>query len=183
MNQFGERLSTASARGRKSSRFRLWVLLAVPLAAILFQVYVPLFFEFLSYMELPLLVTVYFAVMRRSPIQGVFVGASIGLVQDSLSHQPLGMFGIVKTIVGYAAASTSLRVDVEHPAMRFILGFVFFVFHEFSYWVLSRALLGQEAGLGISQTLLGALLNAVVAVPFFYLLDKLKDSGWRPVLR
>jgi rod shape-determining protein MreD len=177
MNQFGERVSAVSTHGRKFSRFRLWVLLAVPLAAILFQVYVPLFFEFLSYIALPLLVTVYFAVMRRSPIHGVFVGASIGLAQDSLSHQPLGMFGIVKTLVGYAAASIGMRFDVEHPLMRLMLGFVFFLFHEFSYWALSRALLGQEAGLGIPQTLLGGLLNAAVAVPFFYLLDKLKDSG------
>ena len=55
--------------------FRAWVLVLVPLAAILFQVYVPLFFQFLGFLELPLLVTVYFALMRRSQITGLSVGA------------------------------------------------------------------------------------------------------------
>ena len=37
-----------------------------------------------------------------------------GLAQDSLSKNPLGMFGIVKTLVGYFAASVGVRLDVEH---------------------------------------------------------------------
>ena len=97
-----------SQRETQISRFRAWVLFLVPLAAILFQVYVPLFFQFLAYLELPLLVTVYFALMRRSPIGGLLVGALVGLAQDSLSKNPLGMFGITKTLVGYFAASVGL---------------------------------------------------------------------------
>src|SRR6266446_10062108 len=75
-------------------------IIGIPLAAILFQVYVPRFLTFLSYLELPLLVTVYFGLMRRSPVAGVLFGAGVGLAQDSLSHNPLGMFGIVKTLGG-----------------------------------------------------------------------------------
>ena len=45
--------------------------------------------------------TVYYALMKRNPVPGLFFGAIIGLAQDSLSNQPLGMFGIVKTLVGY----------------------------------------------------------------------------------
>ena len=68
---------------------------------------------------------------------------SIGLVQDSLSHQPIGMFGIVKTLVGYFAASVSQRFDVENPIVTLILSFFFYFFHQFFYWVLARALLGE----------------------------------------
>ncbi len=71
--------------------------------------------RYLSYLELPLLVTVYFSLMRRSPIAGVLFGAGIGLAQDSLSRSYFGMFGIVKTLVGYFAASVSQRFDVENP--------------------------------------------------------------------
>jgi len=52
--------------------------------------------------------------MKRQQIPGVLFGAAIGLAQDSLSHQPMGMFGIVKTLVGYFSASASLRFDVEN---------------------------------------------------------------------
>ena len=96
-------------RDTRTSRFKAWVVFLVPLAAILFQVYIPLFFQFLAYLELPLIVTVYFALMRRSPIGGLLVGAIVGLAQDSLSKNPLGMFGITKTIIGYVAASVGLR--------------------------------------------------------------------------
>lgn len=164
-----------SQRDTQISRFKAWVLLLVPLAAILFQVYIPLFFQFLSYLELPLIVTVYFALMRRSPVGGLLVGALVGLVQDSLSKNPLGMFGITKTIIGYVAASVGLRLDVDHPFIRLILGFFFFVLHQFIFWTLSRGLLGQQMNFETQRTLVLGLLNAIVAVSLFHFLDKLKE--------
>jgi rod shape-determining protein MreD len=159
---------------RQASRFRTWVVLAIPLAAILFQVYVPLFFPFLGFLDLPLLVVVYFALMRRSQITGLLVGALVGLAQDSLSRNPLGMFGIVKTLVGYFAASVGVRLDVDHPAMRFLLSFFFFVFHQFLYWVMARALLGQLLAFEIQRTLILGALNAVVGLSLFHFLDRLR---------
>lgn len=173
MNQFSERLLSDAPRTARASRLRPLILI-VPLVAILFQVYVPRFFPFLSYLELPLLLTVHFALTRREPISSVFFGAAIGLVQDSLSYQPIGMFGIVKTLVGYFAASVGLRFDVANPVITFILGFFFYVFHQFFYWLLARALLGQIVPFDIQQTLIYGVLNAAVALPLFHLLDKLK---------
>ena len=166
-----------SQRETQISRFKAWVLLLVPLAAILFQVYIPLFFQFLAYLELPLIVTVYFALMRRSPIGGLFFGALVGLAQDSLSKNPLGMFGITKTIIGYVAASVGLRLDVDHPLIRLILGFFFFVFHQFIFWALSRGLLAQQVPFETQRTLVLGLLNAIVAVSLFHFLDKLKERA------
>ncbi|MBK5290577.1 MAG: rod shape-determining protein MreD [Acidobacteriia bacterium] len=162
-------------RPRRKHQYRLRpvALLLVAVAAILFQIYVPLFFHYLSYLEMPLLVTVYFSLMRREPVAGVLIGSSIGLVQDSLSHNPIGMFGIVKTLVGYFAASVSQRFDVQNTGIRFLLGFFFFFFHQFFYWVLANALLGQTLGFDALQTLVFGLLNATVAVPLFHVLDKL----------
>src|ERR1035441_8659451 len=148
---------------------------AVPLAAILFQVYVPMFFPFLSFLEMPLLVVVYFAIMRRSQISGLMEGALVGLAQDSLSKNPLGMFGIVKTLVGYFAASVGVRLDVEHGLIRLLLGFFFYLFHQFLYWVMARALLGQQLTFDWQRTAMLAGLNAVVGVALFHLLDKLKE--------
>ncbi len=164
---------------RKSShpRLRIMSLVIVPALAILFQVYVPLFVEPASYVAFPLLVTVYFAVMHRSPIYGIFLGAGIGLVQDSLSHQPIGMFGIAKTLVGYAAASVGMRFDVSHPVIRFGLGFLFFLFHEACYRVLGAALLGLNTEKNVPFVLLLAFVNALISIPLFYFLDKLRENG------
>ena len=177
MTYSGERMLLSSQREGQVSRFRAWVLLAIPLAAILFQVYVPLFFQFLGFLEMPLLVVVYFALMKRSQISGLMVGALVGLAQDSLSKNPLGMFGIVNTLVGYFAASVGLRLDVEHGFIRLLLIYFFFVFHQFFYWVMVRALLGQQLAFDVQRTLILALLNAVVGVSLFHFLDKLRERA------
>jgi rod shape-determining protein MreD len=148
-----------------------------PLAAILFQVYVPLFFQFLGFLEMPLLVVVYFAIMRRNQISGLMIGALVGLAQDSLTKNPLGMFGIVNTLVGYFAASVGVRLDVEHGLIRLLLGFFFYLFHQFFYWVMSRALLGQQLIFNWQREVVLAALNAVVGVALFHLLDKLKEPA------
>ena len=172
-----DRILLGNQRESQVSRFRAWVFFAIPLAAILFQVYVPLFFNGLSYLEMPLIVTIYFALMKRSPVHGTLIGAMVGLAQDSLSKNPLGMFGIVNTLVGYFAASIGMRLDVDHPLMRMLIGFFFYFFHQLFYWVLSRALLGQQIDFEVPRTLVLSLLNAVVALSVFHFLDKLKERN------
>ena len=87
------------------------------------------------------------------------------------------MFGIVKTLVGYFAASVSQRFEANNPLLRLVLAFFFFFFHQFFYWVLARALLGEAVSFEPLQTLVLAVLNAAVAVPLFRILDKLNVAG------
>jgi len=172
----GGHILIGSQREGQVSRFPAWVMVVAPLAAILFRVYVPLFFQFLGFLEMPLLVVVYFALMRRSQIGGLTVGAVVGLAQDSLSKNPLGMLGIVNTLVGYFAASVGLRLDVDHPLIRMTLTFFFFLFHQFFYWLMARALLGQLLAFEVQRTLVLGLLNAIVGVALFHFLDKLRKA-------
>ncbi|MEX2261505.1 MAG: rod shape-determining protein MreD [Bryobacteraceae bacterium] len=172
-----DRILIGSQRESKISRFRPWVPFLVSLAAILFQIYVTLFFQFLAYLELPLLVVVYFSLMWRNPVSGLLLGAAVGLAQDALSKNPLGMLGIVKTLVGYFAASVGLRLDVDHPFVRLVLAFFFLFFHQFFYWVMARALLAQQVTFEVRATLFVGLLNALVAVFLFHFLDKLRERS------
>src|SRR5581483_4276578 len=159
MTHSSGRLLLSSQREGQISRFRAWVILAIPLAAILFQVYVPMFFTFLGFLEMPLLVVIYFALMKRSQISGLLLGCVVGLAQDALSKNPLGIFGIVNTLVGYFAASVGAQIDVDRGAVRLLLSFFFYLIHEVMHWVLVRALLGQQLAFEIQKTLLLGLLN------------------------
>jgi rod shape-determining protein MreD len=76
--------------------------------------------------------------------------------------------------VGYFAASASQRFDVENSMVRLVLSFFFFFFHQFFYWVLARAVLSETVDFDLQRTLVVAVLNAMVAVPLFHILDKLK---------
>ena len=165
-----------SAHQVRRTQYAIWVYFAVPLGALLIQVYLPLFrpLQFIRYIELPLMATIYFAVMSRSQLNGLLMGMLLGLAQDSLFYQKLGMYGISKTMVGYFSASVGLQVDVENSFVRVIITFVFYLFHQFLYWVLQHGLLDQAVPFNLERELLLALINAVIAMLVYFLLDKLR---------
>jgi hypothetical protein len=51
---------------------------------------------------------------------------------------------------------------------------VFYVFHQFLYWVLQRALLDQPVIFDIQTELILGAINAVIGVALFHFLDKLR---------
>jgi rod shape-determining protein MreD len=173
----GNSLALKNEAGKSPVFRRLAAIVGIPLAAILFQAYVPRLLTYLAYLELPLLVTVYFSLTRRSPVAGVFFGMGIGLAQDSLAPHQLGMYGIIKTLVGYFAATFGQRFAAENTVVRLALAFFFYIFHQFFFWVLARALLGETLLFELQQTLVLAVLNAAVAAPLFHILDRLKVAG------
>jgi len=161
------------------SRFQVVALAALTLVAVIGKFYLPRLIHNTEWLELPLLLTVYFGLMRRSPIASLFFGAFVGLAEDSLSpaNIPIGMYGITKTLVGYFAASVSLRFNVETSFIRMVLCFFFYFFHAFFYWIMRRALLGQIVPFDLQETFVHGALNAVIAIPLFGMLDKMKLAG------
>lgn len=172
-------LTRRPARDSWLDRFQVVALLAITMIAIIGKFYLPRLLPHTEWLELPLLLTVYFGLMRRSQIAALFFGAFVGLAEDSLSpaNIPIGMYGITKTLVGYFAASVSLRFNVETSIMRLVLCFFFYFFHAFFYWFMRRALLGQIVPFNPQDTLVHGVLNAAVALPLFAILDRLKLSG------
>ena len=162
------------ARGA-AFRMRPLAIILLPFVAVLYEIYVSQFIAQFDYLKLPLLVVLYFSLMWRNQMAALFYGAAVGLLEDSLASHPIGLFGIAKTLAGYFAASVSLRFDVDHGAIRFILVFFFFIFHNVFYWVMAQALLGLPSPLEPAQTFIVAGLNAAVAVPLFMLFDKMKE--------
>jgi rod shape-determining protein MreD len=164
------------------SRFQVVALGALTLVAIVSKFYLPRLIPDTEWLELPLLLTVYFGLMKHSQIASLFFGAFVGLAEDSLSpaNLPIGMYGITKTLVGYFAASVSLRFNVESVVVRLILSFFFYVFHAFFYWIMRRALLGQIVPFDPQETFVHGALNSVVAIPLFLVLDRMKLANTQP---
>ena len=170
------RILVDDARQLKSVKYPIWVYIVVPLVALLIQVYLPLFqtLRFVARIELPLLVTIYFALMSHSQIRGLSIGIALGLAQDSFSRYYIGMFGICKTIAGYFSASLGMQFDVENSMIRLVMCFVFYLFHQFLYWVLQRALLDQAFPFDVTAELILAGINALIGVVLFRALDNLR---------
>jgi hypothetical protein len=77
-NEYREEFSEASLKSHTVT-YKALTVAAIALGAILFRVYVPRWISYLSYLQLPLLATVYFSLMRRSPVAGVLYGATNSL--------------------------------------------------------------------------------------------------------
>jgi rod shape-determining protein MreD len=155
-------------------KFRGGSIIGITIVALLIQAFLPVYFPRTHLLDLPLVITIYFAFSRRNPSTGLLLGMTIGLVQDSLGRSPLGLFGISKTLVGYLASSLGARIDVENPVSRFGLTILFFLIHQAAYVVIKHLLLSQPAEFFSLGVLVAAFINAILAVAIFPLLDRLR---------
>jgi rod shape-determining protein MreD len=157
-------------------RFSIPVTIGVPLLALFVQAFVPLRFpRFAVYVDLPLLVTIFFAMARRNPISGLLTGAVIGLAQDMLGHNPIGIYGIAKTIVGYGASSLGVKLDVENAGARLLVTLGFYLVHSAVYFTVARGMVNMTQHWDWLHGTLAGLVNAVLGVMLFFLLDKFKQ--------
>jgi rod shape-determining protein MreD len=92
-----------------------------------------------------------------------------------LTRQPLGVFGISKAVIGYVAGSLGVRIDTESHGTRLLLTFLFVLLHNAIDWVLVRHLLAEPMIWNWVRELLRALINTLVAVAIFALLDLAKS--------
>jgi rod shape-determining protein MreD len=50
-----------------------------------------------------------------SSLAGLFAGLLVGMVHDSLTNNPFGLFGFADTIVGYSTARLAQRLVIQRP--------------------------------------------------------------------
>ena len=169
--------SYTSRRELEEHSFHPAVTLLVPLAAIILQALLPKPLPRLAILDLPLIITLFFAVSRRSPIAGALTGATIGLLQDALTNQPIGVNGIAKTVIGYAAASIGVQVDVENLSTRILINLGFSLVNSALLFLINRRLIGlADFHFLWLHELIRAIINTAVAVPLFVLLDNAKRT-------
>lgn len=167
--------SYTSRRELEEHTFHPVIALLVPLAAILLQALLPRPVPYLVIVDLPLIVTIFFAVSRRTPIAGAFTGAIIGLLQDALTGQPIGVNGLAKTLIGYIAASIGLQVDVEALSTRVLMNFLFSLLNSVLLYLIVRRLLGLSSQQFVwRHEFIRAGINTAIAIPTFLLLDRAK---------
>jgi rod shape-determining protein MreD len=162
---------------RRDPTIRRYPMLAyalVPLAALVLQAWLPRVLGRFAWFDLPLVVTVYFALDRRSPIQGTIMGAVMGLFEDALTHHAIGVNGVAKTVAGFLAASIGVRVDVENNTIRLVMNFLLSLLSSGLVVFVSRFLLGLDYEWQWYTALFAALGNSLIALVLFPLLDRLQ---------
>jgi len=152
--------------------------LVTAFSALVLQAFLNKYGRWSELIDLPLLVTIYFGVSRRNPVTGMFLGGAIGILQDALSHDnPIGLYGIAKTIVGYLASTVGARIDTQHPVSRLALIFLFFHLHQIIFAVTQRVLLNHPEPFFTLRLLVNSVATAAFGVALFALLDRLRRSS------
>lgn len=170
--------SYTSRRELEQYHFHPAVTVLAPLLCVLLGAMLPRISPRLEILDLPLIATVFFAVSRRSPVAGAVTGTLIGLLQDALTDQPFGVYGIAKTIIGYIGASVSFTVDVENILNRVLFNFIASLLQSVILYVIRRRMLGiTTEHLQPVYELIRATVNTAVAIPIFVLLDRFKQPN------
>ena len=165
-------LTADTRRDFEIHRFPVLIYALVPLMALVLQAWLPRLLGAYAWFDLPLVVTVYFALGRRSPIQGTLMGGALGIFEDALSHHAIGINGIAKTVVGFLAASVGVRIDVESQTIRLGLIFLLSLLSSAIYIFVCRFLLGLALDSDWLFEFLKALGNSAIALVLFPLLDR-----------
>jgi len=167
-------LGVDNRREMEIHRYPLLVYTLVPLGALVLQAWLPRVVGRYDWFDLPLIVTIYFALGRRNPVQGAVMGAAMGLFQDAISHRPIGINGIAKTTVGFLAGSVGIRIDVENYVIRVLFIFALSLLSSAIYIFVTRFLLGLAVDWNWLTELLRAVGNAVTGLVVFPLIDRLQ---------
>ena len=149
----------------------LWVTILV---ALLLQTFLPLKIPLAGLMDFPLLVTVYFTLVRQNKIFGIALGTGLGLMQDALSHGYVGMFGMAKALVGYLAASAAIRFNIESLFARSVVTASLILLHNLCMAGLQHALLESPPAFMALDLASAVLVNVALSLIVFPVLDRMR---------
>jgi rod shape-determining protein MreD len=132
------------------------LLVAIVLPSALRAVWQPL-----AYVDLALIVVVYFA-LQREPLHALFIGAIAGLATDALSRGLLGAGGFSKVLTAYAVYFVASRVMLDTTVMRIPVLAAAALIDNLVYVGMNR-LLGQASSLPFVKGLSYKLIATTIA--------------------
>ncbi len=143
-------------------------------ASLLLQAFLPLKITLARLLDFPLLVTIYFALVRRNKIFAIALGTGLGLLQDAFSHGFIGVYGMAKAVVGYLAASASVKIDLERIVGRLFLTGILILVHDLFLRGIERGLLESRLAFQPLDLAISVMMNVAVGLILFQVLDHFK---------
>jgi rod shape-determining protein MreD len=158
----------------------LYLTLIIAVAvAVLLEGYIPLYWGAFRYVDLFLIVTLYFGLMRN-PVLGMVAGCVAGLCGDLApgAGPIVGVGGFAKTLIGFLVATVAVRFSLEGPLVRVAVLAVSSIVNTALYIGL-HGLLGEPlvdtstAESAMMKVAFEAAANLVGGVVIFWIFDKL----------
>jgi len=112
---------------------------------------------------------------------GMVWGLGLGIVEDILAGSYFGLNGFTKVTCGFLAGILKKRLVYENFILHFLISFIFTVF-DLSVVIFVTNIAQNPFGqinTFLKVIILSAIYNGVMAIPFFFILDKLGFPGGR----
>jgi len=117
-------------------------------------------------------VAVVFAGLAFGAMTGTIAGAAGGLAQDALAGGIVGIGGLSKTLIGFLVGLLGAQFIVSQTLPRIVMFVAATFVHEIVFEALHAVVDGRAFSLRWSATLLQALLNALVGMAAFWVMEE-----------
>jgi rod shape-determining protein MreD len=125
------------------------------------------------------LVAVIYLALAYGAVSGLLAGTIGGLAQDALAGGIVGIGGMSKTIVGFAVGVLGAQFNLSTTVPRLVMFAAASFVHELIFEGLHALIGGRPVGLRYSPALIQALVNALVGVTVFLLVERGPDAMQR----
>jgi rod shape-determining protein MreD len=122
------------------------------------------------------LVGVLYAALQSGPTAGILAGTVGGLAQDALSGGTIGVDGLAKTIVGFAAGIVGGQFVVNKTGPRLVLTAGATVVHRSLLWCLQALIDQRWSGVSWFAMLSEIVLNSLAAFLAFQMIETLPGA-------
>ncbi len=129
-------------------------------------------FPYLKWLDLFLLLNIYYA-LNFSQFASLGLSLSSGLVQDSFSNGIIGMNAFSKTVVAYLVSTLSARLMIKHPMIIMLLigiatSLDFLTIHGL------RLLFGLPSAFSLGVLSVAALVNGAGGLILFLIVERIR---------
>ena len=122
------------------------------------------------------LVGVLFAALQWGPIAGMIAGTLGGLTQDVLDNGIVGVGGLVKTVVGFAAGAVGAQFVLARPSARMMIVAIATMLHRMLLYGILAMIKQQWAALPWAAMLWETGINTLCSMVAFYAAEALPGA-------
>jgi len=125
------------------------------------------------------LVAVVYLALAYGAVTGLLAGTIGGLAQDAFAGGIVGIGGMTKTIIGFAVGVLGAQFNLSTTVPRLVMFVAATFVHELMFAGLHALVGGRPFALLYSATLVQALVNGLVGVTIFLLVERGPDAVQR----
>ncbi len=118
------------------------------------------------------LVAVVYLALAYGPMTGMLAGTVGGLAQDALAGGIVGLGGLTKTLIGFLVGLLSAQFNLTSTVPRLVIFAIATFVHQLMLAGLQRITGGPKMSLQFSNMLVQALINALIGVTAFFVVEQ-----------